>query len=167
MAEKKESQRPTHELTYGETPYVTIDAIFKHIPHTEFNTFYDLGCGKGRVVFYVNARYKLKSIGVDVIPTFITVASKIASVKNIKGVQFILKDFLKLDLKRKAIVLVCPTCLDKPTIASLFKRLETLPKDSIVITNSVPIQSNTIECTHTLEEPFSWGRSLVYIHKII
>ena len=64
--------------------YATLDMLKKH---PEWNIV-DLGCGKGRIVNFVSRRYGIKAVGVDIVPKYIQVASKLASKYNLANISF-------------------------------------------------------------------------------
>lgn len=153
------------ELTYGETPYSTLERALKFIPIKKSDFFVDLGCGHGKLVFYMNLKYKIKSAGIDLIPTFITVASKLAEKRKLKKIKFQKKDFLKLRYPRATIIFVTCTCFQKKNLIALTKKLETLKKGAHVISISAPIKSRQFKKVTKFKAPTSWGTSEIYIQK--
>ena len=101
------SKIDTNELSYGETCLRTVDTILKRVPIRPTDSFMDLGCGKGKLCFYVHTRYKLPVIGVDTIPSFIEHAKSIAHrYKLAEYCQFHHCNFLDLHIYPSTILLV-------------------------------------------------------------
>lgn len=50
---------------YEPTPYGVLDLCFDNIELAQNDCFVDFGCGKGRVVFYVNHRYHIETLGIE------------------------------------------------------------------------------------------------------
>lgn len=50
---------------YEPTPYDVLDLCFDNIELAQNDCFVDFGCGKGRVVFYVNHRYHIETLGIE------------------------------------------------------------------------------------------------------
>ncbi len=153
------------ELTYGETPYFTLKKIIKKIPIKKEQIFIDLGCGRGRLVFFVNKHFKLKSIGIDLIPTYIKVANFFKQKKKITEVEFYLADILNHDFSKGDIFYIAWTCLNKETIKQIEQRLINLKRGSYVITTSMPVQNKNFKVIKEFKLPFSWGYGHVYLNQ--
>ena len=46
----------------------SLEQIFDNIAFTKQDVFYDLGSGDGRLPFYINKRYGIKSVGIELNP---------------------------------------------------------------------------------------------------
>ena len=86
LQEKKNSEKPFMDLTYGELPYHSFRDVLKHIKVSSNSTFIDLGCGKGKLVFYMNKRFGMRSIGYDVISTFIRTSKALVKRYSLKNI---------------------------------------------------------------------------------
>lgn len=69
---------------YEPTPYDVLDLCFDNIELAQDDCFVDFGCGKGRVVFYVNHRYHIDTLGIEINKDYIQDAyqNKMQYVKN-------------------------------------------------------------------------------------
>ncbi|RIJ63679.1 SAM-dependent methyltransferase [Rummeliibacillus sp. TYF005] len=69
---------------YEPTPYDVLDLCFDNIELAQDDCFVDFGCGKGRVVFYVNHRYHIDTLGIEINKNYIQDAyqNKMQYVKN-------------------------------------------------------------------------------------
>lgn len=158
------SYRPT-ELTYGETPYMTIKSVLDFIPINTNSVFYDLGCGKGRLAFFVRFVYKIPVVGIELLPTYVKVATLWAKRHNWQNIRFIQGNMLKADLSAGTIFFIAGTCLESKTQTQLAQKLESLTHPCYVITTSYPIKSDRFRIIKILKQPFSWGYGTVYIQK--
>lgn len=72
----------------------------------EGDIFYDLGCGDGRVVFYLAARHQIRAIGVEIgLPLFLFCKIRQLFQKN-KNTIFKYKDLFKEDLSQADVVYI-------------------------------------------------------------
>lgn len=166
--EKNLIDLPQKNLTYGETPWISIYKILKEIEIKQNDIFYDLGSGNGRVVFFVNIYFKIKSIGIELIPTFVKYSREIAEELNLKNVFFIEDNWLEQDISNGTIFFITGTCYDD---FILFKSQEKIKKElkkgSIIISLSNPLYCESLKLLNTKKLPFSWGKSTVYIYEKI
>lgn len=56
---------------YEPTPYDVLDLCFDNIELEQNDGFVDFGCGKGRVVFYVNHRYQIETLGIELNKSYV------------------------------------------------------------------------------------------------
>jgi SAM-dependent methyltransferase len=157
--------RPIGELTYGETPYFALRRALRWVKPTKTDVFYDLGCGRGKLVFYMNQRFRMKAVGVDVIPEFVRVGNALAKRKGFSNVEFRQADLLSLPMDDATLVFVAGTSLEDDTQSRLFEKLETLRLGAHVITTSYSIRSEKFALLKILRVPFSWGVGHLFVHE--
>ncbi|MFA5879938.1 MAG: methyltransferase domain-containing protein [Candidatus Margulisiibacteriota bacterium] len=153
------------ELTYGETPYFSLAKVFKSIPIKKTDIFYDLGCGRGKLVFFVRKNYGIPSFGVDIIPTFIKVANKFAQIKKLKNIAFFEDDLKVFDFSKGTIFFMAWTCLNITTSKKITENLAKIPKTSFVITTSAPLNHPDFTITKKFKVLFTWGKGHIYINQ--
>ncbi|WP_245629820.1 class I SAM-dependent methyltransferase [Domibacillus robiginosus] len=59
-----------HYHRYEPTPYAGLDELFEHCTLDAGDGFVDVGCGKGRVAFYVHDRFQTSVTGIEMNPAF-------------------------------------------------------------------------------------------------
>lgn len=78
--------------------------IFKLAGLKDGETFYDLGCGNGRVIFYAAKHYNIRAVGVELaIPFYLICQARQLFYKD-KDIKFKLKNLFKEDLSRADVV---------------------------------------------------------------
>jgi SAM-dependent methyltransferase len=154
------------ELVYGEIPYFSFEKALELIPIKTTDTFMDLGCGKGKLVFYMNNIFKIKSIGVDLVPMYIKYAASLSKRLKLKNIQFENKNILNCDLSQGTIFLITWTCFSDQSRKSLIEKMQKeISPGSHIITTFNPIEENNFKLIKYIRVPFSWGKGYLYIHK--
>ncbi len=155
------------ELTYGEAIWKSIDKTLKYINPKPNQKFYDLGCGTGRICFFTSIKYNLNSTGIELLPTFIDNARRIAHKFEINNIHFTEADWLIYDFSDADIVYIAATCLEADTLVLLKEKLELLKKGTFIISVSEQLISKKIQNIIKMNLPFSWGKADVFISKIV
>ncbi|GIW21584.1 MAG: hypothetical protein KatS3mg068_0591 [Candidatus Sericytochromatia bacterium] len=164
--EYKENNQNLDDLTYGEATWYSIDKAIKFIKIENCRNFLELGCGIGRISFFMNIKYNLNSIGVDLIPEFINNANKIIDKFNLKNIKFINENWFNINFSFADIVFIAATCLDNKTLKLLKEKFDNeLKSNSYILSVSFPFETKKIKKITTLNLPFSWGRADLYILK--
>src|SRR5689334_11733546 len=78
---------------YGETPLTTWAKIAEHCGISKNDRFVDLGCGRGRGVFFLSSYIGCSAIGIEQIPEFVEKAQSIAILFRHPNVQFLCGDY--------------------------------------------------------------------------
>lgn len=154
-----------YRLTYGETSWFGIASSLRMVEAGPEDVFVDLGCGTGRNVFFAHARYGMRAIGIDLIPSFIHNAREVVKKLNLSGIEFRQINIFETDLRAATIVYVTANCLDQEWLARLIELLHTLPPGARVISTARAIPSPDLKLLYTQKQFFSWGMDTVYIHQ--
>lgn len=154
-------------LIYGETPLVTLRKILQNIKVTSGDVFFDLGSGRGSVVFFVNLYYKIKSIGLDVVPTFIRNSIKIKEKLKLSNVSFKLTNILEEDFSAGSIFYLTPTTWEEDIVKRIVQKLGDIKTGSFIISVSVQLKAPYLKQIKYEISYFSWGKSRVYYYKKI
>lgn len=160
-------QRKSEEYTYGETPITTFHQIVNQAKISSKDNFYELGCGRGRLCFWLSQFIGCKVVGVDIVADFILRANRIKNKLAISKIEFKNENFLTTDLKDATVIYLYGTCLEDETIKKLIERFKTLPLGTKIITVSYPLADYTheplFEIMKRFPAKFSWGKGDVYI----
>lgn len=154
-------------LIYGETPYFTLYKILNYIKPTKDDIFYDLGSGVGKAVFFTNAYFKIKSIGIDIIPSFIQNSKCIKQKFKLENIEFYQGNFIDFDIKNGTIFYIAGTCFDDDMIDKITQKIKEFKTGAFVITLSYPINSPYLQLEKIFVLPYSWGKGTVYVHRKI
>jgi SAM-dependent methyltransferase len=156
---------PEENFIYGETPCITVREILRVARCGKDSLFIDLGCGRGRTVFYSHFLTGMNARGYDLIPTFIKKSERIRRKMKIENVEFFGKDILKSDVSDADLVYVAGTTFSDDFIKKLNKKLEEMKKDAVIVTLSYPLPPGLFHKFEKRMMFFSWGKSTVYFHR--
>ncbi|GIW21791.1 MAG: hypothetical protein KatS3mg068_0798 [Candidatus Sericytochromatia bacterium] len=154
-------------LTYGETSYLAIKYSLDFIKLNSQDVFYDLGCGTGKNVFFSNIVYNAKSIGIDLIKSFIDNANNIVKEFDLKNITFIRKSIFDADLNNGTVFYITPTCFDRDNLNKLFNKIKTLPKGSRLIVLSIEINLPELKKLGQKKLFYSWGLADTFYYQVV
>ncbi len=166
--EKRKTGLSSGDLVYGETPYSSFQKALYFVPLNFESVFYDLGCGKGRLLFYVLEAYGIQCKGIEIMPTYCRIAKQTA-LRNGRGneIDIIEGDYMKMDISDATVVYLSWTCYSDNRKKEVCKKLETLQNDTYVITSTTPIDHPDFEKVTVMNVPFSWGKGTLYVQRKI
>jgi SAM-dependent methyltransferase len=156
---------PDENFIYGETPCITVRNMIKISCRSRDCLFIDLGCGRGRTVFYYHFLTGSNARGYEIIPTFTTKAERIREKLRVKDVEFINMDILDADISDACLVYVAGTTFSDKFTDKLNNRLQELPEGTVIITLSSSLPSTSFEQFEKKKMFLSWGKSTVYFHR--
>src|SRR3989344_7338874 len=94
-------------------------------------TFYDLGCGNGRVIFYLARKYpQVNFVGVEISLIFFLICFLRKVLGHYSNVSLILNDYMRLDLNQADYIFVFAR--DK-TVQDIAEKLEREIKKKIIL----------------------------------
>ncbi|MFJ8243777.1 methyltransferase [Peribacillus asahii] len=68
--EQKVFNKSLHYHRYEPTPYSALEQLFKQYELTSSDRVVDFGCGKGRLIFYMNYLFNASVVGIEMNETF-------------------------------------------------------------------------------------------------
>ena len=173
LSKKERQKKDEIDYFYGEIEFLPFIALLSLIKLDHETLFYDLGCGTGKAVLACSMVYPVrKSVGVELFPELYLSACKraqqLAAMKQEaqKGnnIEFILGDFLEVNLDDATVIFINSTALFGPTWERLCARLDHLPHLKTVITTSKALLSNKFFVVMSPKVEMSWGIVHAYIH---
>lgn len=173
LSQQARKKQDAIDYVYGEITFVSFLALLSLTKPDEKSIFYDLGCGIGKAVLACAMVFPIrKSVGVEILPELYFAACKqtkqLASIENYekqtKKIEFILGDFLKVNLDEATIIFINSTALFNPTWKTLCARLEYLPHLTTVITTSKALPSKLFSVVIQTKVEMSWGVVFAFVH---
>ena len=157
----------SEEYTYGETPLTTFADIAKEAKITSCDTVYELGCGRGRVSFWLKCFTGCKVVAVDIVPEFISHAKRIQRKLKVDQIEFINENFLETNFGEANVVYLYGTCLEEQSIKALIEKFRALKPGTRIITVSYALNDfnddKVFETMKHFTSKFTWGEGEVYI----
>ena len=163
---KKKGEQDIH--LYGETYLTTYEKIGKACRLTAKDRVLELGCGRGRGVFFLSRYFGATVHGVEWIPQFVHIAQSIATAYSSAHTTFACEDFMYTDLKDYTVIYLFGTCLKDAEVERLIRRFQILPKGVKIVTVSYPLTQ--YRPSFTIQKEFSalfpWGEARIYIQEV-
>ncbi len=166
----KEFLRENPDLTnvYGETPLTTFEKIAKECSLSSNDHIVDLGCGRGRGVFFFSHLLNCKADGVEWISSFVDKANEVKWKHTVKNVAFFNAQLLSFNLRPYSVIYLYGTCLTKKEILTLIKQFKTLKKETKILTVSYPLtdyDAEHFQLVKSFEAHFPWGTTHIYLNQ--
>lgn len=149
---------------YGETPLCSLKHIADQCGLKPKDRVVDLGCGRGRGVFFLAHHYGCQVQGIDKIRDFIDQASQLKEQYSVENVSFICEDLRNYDFSQATFVFFYGTTFSEEFASELTERLKALPQGAKIITVSYPLEG--FELKDQFPVSFSWGTGEVYYHLV-
>ena len=159
------------EMTFGETPLLTLEKICQRAEIPPTAVIFDLGCGWGRTTFFLHAHNRARrTIGIDIVPKFIRRAEKLRRWMSKEDIVFLEADLRSIDYRAANVIWLYGTCFKEDTIQELVERWEDqLEEGTILITTSyslAPYSKRRIKLIDHDDFNFIWGKCGVFIHTV-
>lgn len=150
---------------YGETPASTLKKILDPVKPKDYGLFIDLGSGRGFAVLEAYFMYRIRTIGVEILPSHCNRSRKLAEMMDADGVEIVSQDILDFDFSQKAIYFSATTSFEGRLLKGLEEKLKETPVDSVIILIHKPLEGEEFELLHKEIMPFTWGNDYVYFYR--
>lgn len=163
-----ESKGQKEVYAYGETPLTTMEQIANECQFSSKDTIFELGSGRGRTCFWLQAFLNCRVVGIEFVPEFVEQANKIKEQFKVDTVEFRQEDMLEADLTGATAIYLYGTCLEDKAIKQLIQKFEKLPAGTKIVTVSYPLtdytSSTNFEVMKRFPVRYPWGIADVYFH---
>ncbi|CAM3549708.1 class I SAM-dependent methyltransferase [Parendozoicomonas haliclonae] len=155
---------------YGETPLVTLGAVAERLQLSESDTVLELGCGTGRNCAWLSSRYGCKTLGVEQVPQYISIAEKLNARYFPQGqVTFCCEDMFSLDMSAQQIVYVDCTAMSEACIRQVAFLCAGMPNGAYLVAvnaNMSELMPERFQTERVFPGLFIWGWSDVRIFSV-
>ena len=155
------------QKVYGETRFSTLETIAKKVNLSKEHTIYDLGCGRGRAVFWFHVFYGCRAIGVEINPMFIHKARKVRQKMGLDGMEFKYANLLEVDYSDATHIYLYGSALTEESGRNIVEHFRKLKPGTIVISVTFLlnnfIDDAIFEVKGQLHAPFIWGKTPIFI----
>jgi SAM-dependent methyltransferase len=149
---------------YGETPLCSLKKIADRFGLKSSDKVVDLGCGRGRGVFFLAQHYGCEVAGIDMIGPFIETACHLAKECQGLKVSFSCGDMRQFDFSQATFVFFYGTTFSDAFVDELKIAMKALPKGSKIVTVSYPLEG--LEVIDQFVVSFPWGSGDVCLHLV-
>ena len=170
------SQAEISELLYGEielgSAVILLNVVQRIKPEIKFEecVFYDIGSGRGKVVFGCSlCKFWKSCYGIEIVRSLHDCACGILSSlieqnENFKAIEFINADAFSYDYSDGDIIFMNCTAWNIPILKQLCKCLSQTKAETIVITTTLTLPDPNWTVVYTMYLPCSWGSTYFYVH---
>lgn len=151
---------------FGETPYDVACAIVERMALGANDVLYDVGCGRGKMVFAAHLASGCRAVGVDLLPTYVQLARRIASRLGLHAIQFEQEDALHIPLTDATAVYLNAFTFSDDAIAGLQARVDGLHAHAWWTSVGREWSHPRLRLEDTRQYTFSWGRATVYFYRV-
>jgi len=152
---------------YGETPLTTMEQIATDCAIKKQDTVFELGCGRGRCCFWLNAFVGCDVVGIEYVPLFIERAKKIKNLFNVQGLEFRDADMLETSFEGATFFYLYGTCYDTEFIEKLIEKFQKCPAGTKIVIVSYTLSEYCDDTIFTLVKQFpagfTWGQADIYL----
>jgi len=175
---KYNSTYSNHKITYGEMDYDGLDTLLNYLSNYSFNSFIDIGSGRGKLCLYMASISSIiKSIGIEIVKErhddALELKSKLSNYEETLKVDFINGDFVEYDFKKlnltKVLIWISNLCFDQEITNKIFNKiLSELPSKTIIAcSKSHDFDNPKIKKLDQISVKMSWSQdSNIYIYEI-
>lgn len=151
---------------FGEMSYPTAEKIAEIAGITKKDAVFDLGCGRGKFLFFTALYTGARCVGIDLLPIYITNAVEIAEKLQIPRLDFFQKDMLKVDISNASVVFIHGTTFSQQVHWELAEKVETMKSGSRLISVSVKYKNPRLELFEKKKMLLGWGRTAVMFYRV-
>ena len=165
--QRRLSSRPPEDFRFGETPYNTGLKLLEMAKVTKDDLFIDLGSGRGKMVFLAALAKGCQSKGIEMLPSYNILASRIAKNTKLTGrVQFLNDDFLTCDLTGATVIFTACTSWSQLTRDLLLDRVEELDEGTRWLSVGREQRHPDLELIKADRLLFSWGYENIWLYTV-
>lgn len=154
-------------LTYGESTWMGLIKILNQIEIKPKDVFYDLGSGSGKIIFLVNKKLGIKTVGIDKIEYFIKISNIISKNLDLEKVKFKNSDFFTEDISNGTIFYMTATCFDEEIMQKLSEKFKKLRDGSIIISITRTLKGEHLKLFRKKIVEFGWAKDTAYFYRKI
>ncbi len=153
---------------YGETPLTCFLQICRAANIQKSDRLYELGCGRGRLVLWANIVFNIDAVGIDINPTFIKRAQRVAWLSGVEQATFYCGNMMHCDLSDATVIYLYGSAFEERAIPNLLAMLNSAAKGATIITTTWSLNElsdkKDFRIVKQLRCRYPWGKTTVYIH---
>jgi len=149
---------------YGETPLCSFKQIADRCGLTKEDKVVELGCGRGRGVFFLAHHYGCDVQGIDRMQDFIDLACRLKEKYAVQNASFLCADMREYNFSRATFLFFYGTTFSEEFVGDLTEAFKALPLGAKIVTISYPLEG--FELKDQFSVSFPWGPGEVYLQLV-
>lgn len=154
-------------LLFGDTPWDTAATLCRRVDLRDDDVLFDLGCGRGKLVFYARLAHGCRGVGIDLLPTYIRIAERVRRWLRLEGVTFREQDAREVDLSEATVVIMNGPAFAPEVRAAMVDRVTAMRPGGRMISVGHPCIHPRLIPRGGEEQRFSWGFERVYYYRVV
>ena len=162
------------QTPYGETPFRTLHYLGQHLGLTPADRWYDLGCGRGRGLFFLHALFQCSVQGVEINPRFVAGIERIIQRYMLTNIGVTLCNMLDLRYDDATVLYLYGSALSDQALRNLMPALASLQAGARIISVTHALE-DYLDTLSTHPQPvlsrqhhwcvrYPWGLADVYVY---
>jgi hypothetical protein len=149
-------------FTYGETPLEIYKIMPKYLKPGQI--LIDLGCGRGKGLFYLNQGFHITCMGYDAIADFIEEGSKVLKACQIEGILLFHQSLESLSFCCEGAIYLAGTCFEDDLLETLAKHFNE-KRPQLIFSLSTALIEYGLNGYSVEEIPvfMPWGKTSLFI----
>jgi SAM-dependent methyltransferase len=158
------------QAPYGETPFFSMKRMIKIFEIEPHQTLLELGCGSGKLSFWIASQIGCKVVGIDHMPLFIEVAQTAKAEAGFKDseIMFTCESLEQASFDSIDVIYFYGTGLGDTVYLQLCGRLRKMKSPPWVITVGGPL-SEYDDCFRVMQKvpvAYAWGWTTAYLNTL-
>ena len=153
---------------YGETYLSTFAKISRAADLSPDDHLYELGCGRGRLVFWASEVLGVETTGIDLNPVFIRRAESVRGRIRNRLAHFRCENIMQADLSDATVVYLYGTAFEEEAFPGLVSLLKKTAPGTRILTVSWPltrlVDDGSFYTDKEMSGRYLWGKGTVYIN---
>lgn len=161
---RKESRSIHQTPLYAPSPVYLIDFFFRHCPVTTASVCIDLGSGLGQLSYYASTRFHIKSIGIELFSTFVTLSQRLSRLFRSRS-TFIQGDIFLDKYPEGSHYIVSGTCFSDDDWEKVVSQLIKIPSQAYIMSFTHPLPDSHFSLICCQQLIFEWGPVHVLLYR--
>lgn len=154
----KDCPRPSEDFRFGETPFMTGLKLLKMANVTSNDVFYDLGAGRGKMMFLATLATGCRAVGLEFLASYCIIGERIIRNLGLEDTADLRHaDILEADLGEATVLFTAATSWSSTTKERLLDRVSELASGTRWISVGWELRHPQLELRSAQRLLFSWG----------
>jgi len=161
-----ERNKDASSNTYGETPLKSLEILVDHFNIIKPKKILELGCGRGKTLFWLADRFDVEVVGIEMVPFFVHQANRIKDICRYNNMKIYRGDMFSFNMSSFDLIYCYGTCFDDKQIKDLLYSFKMCQRKTKIVTISYPLEDydKSFTTESYCEVSFPWGTTMAYLN---